>query len=207
MNNFEASFLGIFLGLITFFVAAISISARRKSLLNEIDFTINGPSVPIEVMIKIKSAEKKFYDELSFFRKLAEDLQDILGILFPSLVYKLNFSVGAYRIKPKTIKHLIEYAIENNFLIVRTQKSDRYNYLLAYFSLQPLLNDWQASVILEELKNEHPKLKKMSWESIVNDDKLIAKLYSGYMGAGGDFDAWKSNIEPGDIAKYRILKS
>ena len=54
------------------------------------------------------------------------------------------------------------------------------------YSLIPNVCHWQAEVYLAKLKSEHPQLKQLNWSEIEQNNELIAKLYSGYMGAGGD---------------------
>jgi hypothetical protein len=44
----------------------------------------------------------------------------------------------------------------------------------------------------------------MDWETIAADDEVIAKLYSGYMGAGGAWEAWRSSMTPGAEARKRL---
>jgi hypothetical protein len=76
--------------------------------------------------------------------------------------------------------------------------------VLPIFALQPSINDWQASVLLEYLRQRHPALRNMKWEVIAADPNAIAKLYSGYMGAGGDWALWKSDLVPGAVSRDRL---
>ena len=77
-------------------------------------------------------------------------------------------------------------------------------FLIAYFSHQPAINDWQIAIYLEWLRRDHPMLRKRNWSEISADDQLISKLYSGYMGAGGDWDSWRSDEMPGNESKKRF---
>ena len=84
------------------------------------------------------------------------------------------------------------------------EPDERLRHLLPYFSEQPVINDWQVAVILESLRRDHPALDNMTWEQIAADPSLVAKVYSGYMGAGGDWDQWRATLTPGPIARTRM---
>lgn len=47
-------------------------------------------------------------------------------------------------------------------------------------------------------------LSSKNWSLIAGSDPLIAKMYSGYMGAGGDWESWKHNEEPGAESRKRF---
>lgn len=196
--------IGFLVAVIIIFVALIAIVYVRKKRLHKFYFKIRGPHIPDNVLDEVRAAENKFYNELGFIRRIEEDMQDIIGFLWPSVVFRLNFSVGVYRIKAKTIEELMQYALDNKYIDISLPKNKKYRYLLAYFSLQPLLSEWQASLLLQSLKEQHTLLKKYSWQKIANDKKLIAKLYSGYMGAGGDWELWHKDLKPGKVAHYRL---
>ena len=76
--------------------------------------------------------------------------------------------------------------------------------LLLYLAEQPGLADWGAAVLLERLRQMHPELSKLSWQEISADPSLVAKVYSGYNGAGGDWEAWKADLIPGRVAAARM---
>ncbi len=63
---------------------------------------------------------------------------------------------------------------------------------------------WQAAVVLEHLRSDHPHLRRLGWDAIAHDPRLVALLYSGYLGAGGDWDAWRASAEPGPEALQRM---
>ena len=108
------------------------------------------------------------------------------------------------RMKPKTIESNILWAIKHKMLTLNTKTSPKLTYLLGYLSMIPNVCHWQAEVYLAKLKSEHPQLAKIDWPEIEQNPDLIAKLYSGYMGAGGDWDTWKKTLEPGNEAKKRF---
>ena len=58
--------------------------------------------------------------------------------------------------------------------------------------------------MLEHLRRRHPELRDMSWDLITSEPQLVAKLYSGYMGAGGDWETWEVTLTPGPEAVRRM---
>jgi hypothetical protein len=156
------------------------------------------------VIVAVKHAETFAYAREPWYRRATEYAQDVLTFLVPRLTYRLNFSVGRYRIKPATIEALIPWAEQQGYLQIHRERDGRLRHLLPYFSEQPVINDWQVAVILESLRRDHPQLQNVTWEHIANDPALVAKLYSGYMGAGGDWDQWRATLTPGPIAQDRM---
>ena len=75
---------------------------------------------------------------------------------------------------------------------------------MAYSSEQPALSEWLAAILVSHLRDRHSLLKDMSWTEIASDPMLIAKLYSGYMGAGGDWDRWGASVRLGPEAMRRM---
>lgn len=108
--------LGEVLGLLTAVVIVVVIVYRRFRALSSIDFKLDPPDIPRIILVSIKTAEAEYYGSRALWRRAAEALQDVITFLSAGLVYKLNFSVGRYRIKPKTIDDLIPWCIGNGFL-------------------------------------------------------------------------------------------
>ena len=67
-----------------------------------------------------------------------------------------------------------------------------------------MLNDWQAATYLQWLKEAHPLMTDLTWSEIEAKPELVAKLYSGYMGAGGAWELWREDLTPGSVAKQRL---
>lgn len=183
--------------------ATLALHSRARWLAS-IDFRISSPPVPVELIQKIKDAEARSYAARSKLRQLLEYGQDALTFVAPGITYRLNFSLGPYHIKAKTIQELLPWAVENEYLTILDAPRSHALESIAYFAEQPGLADWGASLIVQSLKERHPQLKTMSWNSIVASDQLVAKIYSGYMGAGGDWDLWEENLKPGPIALQRL---
>lgn len=177
---------------------------RRKRQLQGITFHLSGPEMPVVILDAVRDAESRFYRELGFCRRCVGDLQDVLSFVAPELVYRLNLSVGPYRIKARSVADLIDEALPTGYLTFEAPPGQTLDALLTYFSMQPVINQWQAALLLQHLKNQHPVLATLPWSAIAADRRLIAKLYSGYMGAGGDWAAWRSSAEPGKVARARM---
>lgn len=164
----------------------------------------NAVKVPKNVLNKILTAEEN-WENSSFFTKAKEYIQDnalergIVGLAIDG-----DESIGRYNMRPSTAEQAIKWAKENHL----TNEYNLPETLDDQEIIDMILTEGEDSKLAElyllYLKNEHPQLKEMSWEEIKQDDKLIAKLYSGYMGAGGDWDKWKSDLEPGPVAKERM---
>ncbi len=183
-------------------LATVFLHYRAKSLA-EIDFRISYPTVPVAVTNAVREAEASYYESRGWLRKSAEEAEDILTFFWPPLVTALDLSVGPYRIKASTLEELLPWAVSEGYLTIVDVEHRKALQSISYFSEQPALADWGAAIILESLRSRHPVLKDMDWSVIANDPSLIAKLYSGYMGAGGDWDGWKATLEPGPEAKRR----
>ena len=195
--------LGI-LTILTMLAVVVAVFYHRYHALAAADFAIDLPPVPRSVVLAVKHAEAFAYAQEPWYRRAAEYAQDVLTFLIPRLTYRLNFSVGRYRIKPATIEALIPWAEQQGYLQMHGTPDERLRHLLPYFSEQPVINDWQVAVILEYLRRDHPQLDNMTWEQIAADPSLVAKVYSGYMGAGGDWDQWRATLTPGPIARTRM---
>ncbi|MFC3613323.1 hypothetical protein ACFORG_06080 [Lutimaribacter marinistellae] len=176
----------------------------RVMALASVDFRVTYPEVPVEVTEAVRSAEAQYYASLSMPRRLAEEGEDILALLWPAAVKKLDFSVGPYRIKASTMEDIFPWAISAGYLVLVDAEPDEALASISYFSEQPALADWGASLVLEHLRLRHPEMRMMGWDTIRSDPHLIAKLYSGYMGAGGDWVGWESSLSPGPEALRRM---
>jgi hypothetical protein len=196
--------VGEVLGILTMLAVVVAVFYHRYHALAAADFAIDPPPVPRSVVVAVKHAEAFAYAQEPWYRRAAEYAQDVLTFLSPRLTYRLNFSVGRYRIKPATIEALIPWAEQQGYLQMHGTPDERLRHLLPYFSEQPVINDWQVAVILESLRRDHPTLREMSWEQIAADPALVAKVYSGYMGAGGDWEQWRATLTPGPIARTRM---
>jgi hypothetical protein len=196
--------IGEVLGIITMLVVVSAIFYHRYRVLAAADFALDPPPVPRSVIVAVKHAETFAYAQEPWYRRAAEYAQDVLTFLVPRLTYRMDFSVGRYRIKPATIEALIPWAEQQGYVQLYGEPDERLRHLLPYFSEQPVINDWQVAVILESLRRDHPQLRETTWEEIAGDPRLVAKLYSGYMGAGGAWEQWRATLTPGPVAVSRM---
>jgi len=196
--------VGLVVGVLLVLILLAIALTRRARLLEGLDFRINGPDVPQNVLMAVKAAERAAYSEMPTPRRLAEDAQDALTMLWPQMVYRLDFSIGAYRIKAHTVHQLLDYAIEQGYLTLYTPRGRRLNKALPLLAIQPGLNDWQAALVLQSLKDRHPMMRDRRWNDIAADPNAIAALYSGYTGAGGAWTLWESDVQPGPVSRHRL---
>lgn len=195
----SAAMLILFGGLIT----ALFLHQRAQWLAS-IDIRVETPPVPQTVLERVRAAEATYYASQSLPRQLAEYGQDIVTFAAPALTYRFNFSVGPYHIKARTIEELLPFAVDNGFVTINNAPDHHALQAIAYFAEQPGLVTWGAALVLESLRQRHPQLRDLDWETIADDDQLIAKLYSGYMGAGGDWATWEASLAPGPEARRRL---
>ena len=127
----------------------------------------------------MRGAEIGAYRRMPTVRRFIEDGQDMAGMLWPQIVYRANYSVGAFRIKSQTAAGLVEYAIDRGLLEMRIERDERYARLMPALAQQPAINTWCAAVLLSQLREQHPALQSMSWDEIARNPDAIAKLYSG----------------------------
>ncbi|MEE4187368.1 MAG: hypothetical protein V2I76_02835 [Roseobacter sp.] len=194
----------IVFGLVVGAGSALWIMKERAQWLASLEFELKPPPVPASILSEVRKAESRSYQERSVLRRLAEEAQDVLVFASPEAAYRLNFSVGRYHIKAKSIEAILPWAIEQRFVVLEDTSLKGFAHALAYFSEQPGLNDWQAAVYLQWLKQDHPIMADLAWSDIAAQPELVAKLYSGYMGAGGAWDLWRENLTPGAVARQRL---
>lgn len=195
---------GLASGLLIGGLSATAFVTMRIQSLSELDFVIVPPDVPFEILDSVRSAENDYYAAQPKTRQLAEWAQDVATFLHPPLVYRMDFSVGPFRLKGKTLDAAIPWAHESGFLILTDAPVSDFHWLYVYLAEQPGLANWGAAVHLEFLRQSHPLMRDIDWPQIASDPQLIAKMYSGYLGAGGDWDAWKADLTPGKVALSRL---
>lgn len=196
--------VGVMVGLVVGALSSLVFLQQRAKWLAQYEFELVPPPVPQSVLQRVREAERKSYAEVALWRRTAEEMQDILAFASPWLAYRMNFSLGNYRIKSHTIEKILPWAVSEGFLKLEERPDHRARYALAYFAEQPSMNTWQAAILLAWLREDHPKLKEIAWSDIATNPKLVAKLYSGYMGAGGAWEAWRGSLQPGPEARRRL---
>lgn len=197
----------VLLGILIGAVSAVAFVSQRIQALSAVDFEIIAPPVPFVVIEAVRGAEHGFYAKQSRTRRLIEEAQDIGAFLSPKLVYEMNFSVGPFRLRGHTLAATIPWAIDEGYLILQDAQVQDFHWLYVYLAEQPGLAEWGAAVHLEHLRRRHPLMQELGWSQIAADPSLIAKVYSGYLGAGGDWDKWAADLVPGSVAKDRMRAS
>ncbi len=197
-------FAWILIGLVIGACIALWVLKERAHWLASLEFELNPPPVPASILIKVREAESRSYEKRLLVRRLVEEAQDVIVFASPEMAYKLNFSVGRYRIKANSIEAILPWAIKRRLVVLEKTAPTSFAHALAYFSEQPVLNDWQAATYLQWLKEDHPLMTDLTWSEIEAKPELVAKLYSGYMGAGGAWELWRENLTPGSVAKQRL---
>ena len=195
---------GLVIGALVAALLMAVVAQHRASWLSRYQFSLTQPPVPDSILRRIREAEAGYYAELPWWRQIFEHAQDSVAVLAPSVIYRLNLSVGRYRIKAGTIDELLAWAMDEGYLTLAPGTQAESHDAIAYFAVQPVLNDWEAALYVAWLKDTHPALSEMTWASIESDPRLVAKLYSGYVGAGGDMDGWRATTEPGPVALRRM---
>ncbi len=200
----KSPFARLLLGALFGALVTLVILQARAHWLASLEFELAPPPVPFAVLQEIQNAEQTSYADRSLLRRATEEAQDVMVFASPRLAYLANFSVGRYRIKAQTIEEILPWAIEQGYLTLDSTPLEDFARALAYFSEQPVLNDWQAAVYLDWLRQDHPELVTLTWPDIASDPMLVAKLYSGYMGAGGDWGLWHKDLTPGSVSLRRL---
>ncbi len=199
-------FIDFFVVLLLCMLLVLVLTIKKMHDLLRLDYTLHETGVPERVVRLVQAAESYYYSQ-SKTNKSIEAIEDLLALIAPQIVYWFNFSVGRMRMKPKTMESVIHWAVQHKMLTLNMEETPRLAYLLAYLAMIPNVCRWQAEVYLAKLKSEHPQLADIDWSEIAEKPSLIAKLYSGYMGAGGDWEGWKQTLEPGKEARRRFKYS
>jgi hypothetical protein len=152
----------------------------------------------------IRSAEQAWQESLPVFRRMGEETQEQLARLDPGLVAARDFSIGTCNLRPSAARLAIMWALEHGlgaYLGVTGLPEDP---RLVEWILDPAQEDRLVLCLLGALREAHPDLQSLPWDVICAQDDLIAKLYSGYMGAGGAWGAWQASLAPGAEAQRRL---
>ncbi|MGH2588307.1 MAG: hypothetical protein ACRDJE_25585 [Dehalococcoidia bacterium] len=152
----------------------------------------------------VGEAEARWDAGLDPLRRAAERLQDENARVAPLEAYASDWSVGRYNMRPQTVRAALDRLIADgaggDYGFERPLSDDEIVSDIMDTSRDSAL----VKVILATLRAEHPQLQTMSWDEIERSDQAIAKLYSGYLGAGGDWAAWRASMTPGSVAIERL---
>lgn len=161
--------------------------------------------IPSQWVVEVVgTAEEMWQAQLSPLRGTAEELQDQAARSAPLEAYAADWSIGRFNIRPHTARSALDWAFAQGIA-----GDFGYHHRLSDEEVvRDIMDPTRASslvkLILTQLRDDHPALRAMTWDTIEATDQYIAKLYSGYLGAGGAWEAWRSDVVPGDEAKQRL---
>jgi hypothetical protein len=152
----------------------------------------------------VGTAEEMWQAQLSPLRGTAEQFQDQAARSVPLEAYAADWSIGRYNIRPSTARSALDWAFEQGIAgdygyEHRPSDEEIVGHIMDSEKAPALVK-----LILARLRDDHPALRDVTWDTIEATDQYIAKLYSGYLGAGGAWEAWRSNLIPGDEARQRL---
>ena len=133
-----------------------------------------------------------------------ERLQDTAARVDPLGAYLANWSIGRYNIRPRVARVALDRAFANDAAAAYGYQRRPGNEALVRDIMDPERDSALVRAILARLRHQHPVLRTMRWDEIEASDRLIAKLYSGYLGAGHDWNGWKADTTPGREASERL---
>jgi hypothetical protein len=152
----------------------------------------------------VGTAEEAWQAQLSPLRGTAEELQDQAARSAPLEAYAADWSIGRFNIRPSTARSALDWAfmqgIAGDFGYHHHPSDEE----VVRDIMDTARSSSLVKLILAQLRDSHPALREMEWDAIEATDQYIAKLYSGYLGAGGAWDAWRSDLLPGDEARQRL---
>lgn len=159
---------------------------------------------PIWLVDVIRSAEETWQEQLNPLRRLTEVSQENLARLEPALVASQDYSIGTCNVRPSAARQAANWIIEQGWAYQVGIPVSISDIELVGWIMDSAREARIVQCILMRLRASHPMLMALSWEQIAQDDLLIAKLYSGYMGAGGAWGKWLDNLQPGSEALLRL---
>lgn len=177
---------------------------HRRRAISALAFDLHPPPVPARVLDAVREAEARHYAGVGAVRRRLETLQDAAAAWLPDLVALADWSVGPYRVRPSTIAPLLPWARAQGWFVPRGPRALSVRAALAHFAVRRSTGAWQAAVLLEHLSTRHPALRGLDWQAIATDPQRVALLYSGYLGAGGDWAGWRATPKPGAEALRRM---
>jgi hypothetical protein len=159
-----------------------------------------SPAPPYWIAQVYREAEENWRNDLPWWKKIAENYQDDIARDYPLLAYALDVTVGRYNMRPSAAREAITWATEQG---ITAQPG--FSPMETVKSLIDSCSDTAiALVIIAKLKDQHPTLRHLNWSEIESSDQYVAKLYSGYSGAGGDWAAWRADTKPGSVTMQRL---
>ena len=162
--------------------------------------TAPGGLVAAWVVAVVGAGEANRTSGASMIRRTADQVQRALLRLDPRSATVADWSIGRYQIRPATARAALHWACASDAVCTRGCDHRPSGAALVRQILDPAGGIALVQVILARLRDNHPCLRTMSWEQIEASDQAIAKLFSGWLGAGGFWTAWRADCRPGPLA-------
>lgn len=154
------------------------------------------------VMSVVLQAEQNWQASLGPVRGNVKLLQDEIAYTNPEMAWKNNNSLSRFNIRPSTAYKAIRWA-HGAGMPINFPAAPLPEQVVGYI-MNPSTDAKLAEIILNQLRDDHPILRQKSWAEIEASDEMIAKLYSGYTGAGNAWDDWRRDIKPGSVSIQRL---
>jgi hypothetical protein len=171
---------------------------------DEVVSTVEVRIVSQWVVEVVGTAEVAWQAQLSPLRAVAEQWQDQTASSAPLEAYAADSSIGRFNIRPSTERSALDWAFAQGITAEFGYHQPPGDEEIVRDIMDPSRASSLVKLILAQLRDSHPALRGMTWDTIEAADRYIAKLYSGYLGAGGAWEAWRSNLLPGDEARQRL---
>jgi hypothetical protein len=181
-------------------VAALTSCAKPDEEVSTVEVRIPSQWV-VEV---VGTAEEAWQAQLSPLRATAEHWQDEAARTAPLEAYAADWSIGRFNIRPSTARSALDWAFAQGIAADFGYHQQPGDEEIVHHIMDLARSSSLVKLILAQLRDGHPALREMAWDTIEAADQYIAKLYSGYLGAGGAWEAWRSNLLPGDEARQRL---
>lgn len=154
------------------------------------------------VMRVMLQAEVNWQRSLGPIRGNLKLLNDEVAYTDPLRAWRNNNSLSRYNIRPSTAYKAIRWA--QGAGAAPDFPSPPLPEQVIGWIMNEQTDTRLAELILNQLREDHPLLRDKPWQEIEGNDEWIAKLYSGYAGAGNAWDAWRADLKPGATAIDRL---
>jgi hypothetical protein len=161
--------------------------------------------IPSQWVVEVVgTAEETWQAQLSPLRATAEHVQDQAARSAPLEAYAADWSIGRFNIRPSTARSALDWAFARGIAADFGYDQPLGDEEIVRDIMAPARAASLVKLIRAQLRDDHPGLREMAWDTIEAGDQYLAKLYSGFLGAGGAWQAWRSDLLPGDEARLRL---
>lgn len=154
------------------------------------------------VMRVMLDAEVNWQRSLGPIRGNLKLLNDEVAYTDPLVAWRNNNSLSRYNIRPSTAYKAIRWA--QGAGAAPDFPDPPLPEQVVGWIMSEETDTRLVELILNQLRDDHPLLRDKTWQEIEGSDEWIAKLYSGYTGAGNAWDAWRADLKPGSVSIDRL---